>query len=152
MTDWMVPLEMLQDGWVTDFLKIEGHPESIVKIDFKQKLWIVNMRITSPIELYAYKDGECIGYVRLSPEDFEYRYEKEIVGYAKFLVFTIPIYKFKKKKPLSWLFFPIECDAVALVNRNRQQTIIEIGMYHSPNLSCEDFDIKLEELKEASEK
>ena len=148
MTDWMNPLKMLQKGWVADRLGIESHPESIVKINFKQKLWIVSMRITSPIELYAYKDGECIEYMRLSPEDFEYRYEEEIVGYAKFLIFTIPVYKFKKKKPLSWLFFPIECSAITLINRNRQQIAIEIDMYRPLNLSHEDFDIKFEKLEE----
>ena len=102
------------DEWTLDCLEVEVPPESMVKIDFKQKLWIINMRgVTSPIELYTYRDGEVAGHVRLSPRDFEYRYEKELIGSAKFLIiFPIPIYKLKKKEPLSRLFFPVECNVL----------------------------------------
>jgi len=142
-------LKMLRDGWVPDFSEVELPPESMVKIDFKQKLWIVTMRITSPIELCTYRDGEGTGYLRLAPEDFEPRYEKELIGYGEFFIFIIPVYRFKRKEPQSRYFFPLECDAIALVNRDKERCVM-VGVYtaHSPSLSIKDFDIELKKLRE----
>jgi len=153
MINRMILSRILQDGWVPDCLEVEVPPESMVKINFKQKLWIINMGITSPMELYTYRDGEGAGYLRLAPEDFEPRYEKELIGYGEFFIFKIPVYRFKRKEPLSRLFLPVECDAITLVNRDEKVFVtVGVRMFHPPNLSRKDFDIEFKKLEEASER
>jgi len=141
-------LKMLRDGWVLDFFEVELPPESMAKIDFKQKLWIVTVRIMSPIELYAYKNGECTEWLRLTPEALEPRYEKELIGYGEFFIFEIPIYRFKRREPLSRYFFPLECDTVTLVNREERYAKVGVHVAHSPSLSIKKLDIELKKLRE----
>ena len=152
MINQMILSKVLRDGWVQDCLEVKVFPLSVTKINFKQKLWITDMKITSPIELHAYKDGEYTGLMRLSPEDFEYRYRKELIGFAEFLGFTVPVYRFERKEPLSKLFFPIECDTIALTNRDEKVPVTaEVCMFHPPNLSREDFSFGFGKIKEVSE-
>jgi len=154
MGEGIVMLKMLRDKWVPDFLDVAVPPKRMVKIDFGGKIWIIEMRFDLPMRMWMYSDGEGIGFMYLHPEDLMAKYEEELIGYAKFLFFTIPIYRLKRKKPMFKRFSPLECDSIVLTNENDDPATIGIYMIHPPDLSLKNIKIKREELREeeASEK
>ena len=136
MGEGIVMLKMLRDKWVPDFLDVAVPPKRMVKIDFGGKIWIIEMRFDLPMRMWMYSDGEGIGFMNLHPEDLMAKYEEELIGYAKFLFFTIPIYRLKRKKPLFKRLSPLECDSIVLTNENDESATIGIYiclLYTSPS-------------------
>ena len=153
MGEGIVMLKMLRDKWVPDFLDVAVPPKHMVKIDFGGKIWIIEMGFDLPMLMWMYRDGEGIGFMNLHPSLMA-KYEEELIGYAKFLFFTIPIYRLKRKKPLFKRLSPLECDSIVLTNENDDPATIGIYMIRPPDLSLKNIKIKHEELREeeASEK
>ena len=147
MSEGIVMLKMLRNKWVPDFLDVAVPPKHTAKIDFGGKIWIIEMRFDLPMWMRMYSDGEGI-VMNLHPEGLMAKYEEELIGYAKFLFFTIPIYRLKRKKPLFKRLSPLECDSIVLTNENDEPATIGIYMIHPPDLSLKNIKIKHEELRE----